>query len=125
LAYKWKRIFPYRIFWFSLSKMFTVKVFLDWTLEYYVVNVKKVIDLLVNVKFESEEDTNYLCEVPNWMESDWFNLQINEYFELVIEAWTFKKNIILIFVCPSFDGHIMVNCCPSVRVPLFLVFQVP
>jgi hypothetical protein len=24
----------------------------------------------VNVKFESEEDTNYLCEVPNLMESD-------------------------------------------------------
>jgi hypothetical protein len=43
----------------------------------------------VNVKFESEEDTNYLREVPNLMESDWFNLQINEYFELVIEAWKF------------------------------------
>ena len=40
--------------------------------EIHVVNVRKVIDLLVNVKFESEEDTNYLCEVPNWMESDWF-----------------------------------------------------
>jgi hypothetical protein len=40
--------------------------------EIHVVNVKKVIDLLVNVKFESEEDTNYLhvCEVPNLMESD-------------------------------------------------------
>ena len=34
--------------------------------------MKKVIDLLVNVKFESEEDTNYLCEVPNLMESEWF-----------------------------------------------------
>ena len=38
--------------------------------EIHVVNVKKVIDLLVNVNFESEEDTNYLCEVPNLMESD-------------------------------------------------------
>ena len=38
--------------------------------EIHVVNVRKLIDLLVNVKFESEEDTNYLCEVPNWMESD-------------------------------------------------------
>ena len=40
--------------------------------EIHVVNVKKVIDLLVNVKFESEEDANYLhvCEVPNLLESD-------------------------------------------------------
>ena len=79
--------------------------------EIHVVNVRKVIDLLVNVK--RIQITYVKCQI-GWSPTD---LQISEYFELVIEAWKNKIKFNTDFWRKYYGKYYdkLLSLCPAVH----------